>query len=804
MRRPFMAMCIAGVAGIMGGLLLPVWAGGLLLLLSVCICIMMNRTANQTSYGVWIAVFLIVGFCRVWTGDFLEGGKTWIEGVEDGTYVSFEGRVKKAEKKNNSTWLTMSCGQDEVLVILLKTKFSEDLVFYKGQIYAVDGEIRLCSAASNPGQFDEAAYYRSLGIGAKVMAERVSLRSEGDLLHRGLRGMEDLRMRMAAFYLKTMSVKGAGVIMAAVIGDRSEFGEDVRRIWQQNGWMHLVTVSGLHLSFIAMGLYRRMRKMTVSLAAASAAAMAAMLAYGYMTDFGESMIRACIMMTLCIFSVIAGRRYDRPTALAFAAFVMMMMRPERIFNIGFILSFTAIMGTLRTAEFMIGTTDDKALSAPEKLKVRLRESLYLQRDIFLTTLPVIAGAMYEIPVFGFFYNLLMIPLIAVVVPVAFAAGIAGASGISIIKMTAARGMWIIDKILKIVVTLPGKTYVCGCPKRWQTAVYLILMILWILPWVSDIEKRARLHVNGGVGKRSIYAACCRLRWFRRLLPLLAVVLLIGVRDRRDRILFLDVGQGDGICFMGSNGETVLLDGGSSDVKSLWRYRIAPAMKYYGRDRVDVWFLTHGDKDHISGIQEALTDKSVKIGSVITPKVKDSEALLMIQEKADAAGCITAEIYPAETLSFGGFCLTCLYPGQETICQDENDRSLVLSMTHTGSKEIYRALFMGDLSELGEAKLLKRLPEKVAYDLLKARHHGSKSSTSESLLKEISPAAAVISCGAHNRYGHPHKETLDRLCRAQVTVLRTDQIGAVEIIFNREGEARAYAFKDLTYLEKDSP
>ncbi len=773
-----MVMCIIGVAGIIGAIFLPVWIGWILLLLSVCVVIKVIKAVNRTQYCVWFAVFLIVGFCRVRIGSLWNDNKLQLYKAQDGDQISFEGTVKRVEEKQNSTWLVLKWDGELVLVILPKSKYPEENIYYKGQVYEVNGEIKTFSKPTNPGQFDEAAYYKARGISMKVMAEGFSLQSEGKCAYRWLRILENLRRKEGYFFQNTMSSDGAGVMMAAVLGDRSRFGEEIRTIWQQNGWMHLVTVSGLHLSFIAMGLYRRMRKMTVSIAIASVAALISMMAYGYMTEFGESMIRACIMMTLYLFACVFGRRYDRPTALAFSAFVMLMIRPERIFNSGFALSFLAIIGTFDVIKPGVKNKNPKYASGMEKIKERLKESLMLQTGIFLSTLPVIAKTLYEIPVFGFFYNIFMIPLISIIVPLVFVTGIIGISTGGVIRVAAEQVMLLIDIILNMINRLPAKTYVCGCPKWWQVIIYLMLMILWMM-------ERNR------IGKRSMRVR----RKICFLLPILATMLLIGVRDDRDRILFLDVGQGDGICFMSRNGETVMLDGGSSDVQSLWRYRIEPALKYYGRDRIDVWLLTHGDTDHTSGIHGALIDSTFRVDRIIMPDTKGSDELTKIQSEAAKAASDIEEIYPYGHIQFGDFSLICLYPNKGTVYIDENDRSMVLSMTHTGTKQSFSALFTGDLGTSGESKIIDVLPVNMTYQLLKVGHHGSKYSTSDEFLNRICARIAVISCGKNNRYGHPHRDTLERLRQANTAILRTDEQGAIEVLFDRDGEALIYGFND---------
>ena len=168
-----------------------------------------------------------------------------------------------------------------------------------------------------------------------------------------------------------------------------------------------------------------------------------------------------------------------------------------------------------------------------------------------------------------------------------------------------------DWILMLVHKLPSMTWIRGRPEGWQMVMY----ILCILGWAFLRSRKTKIF-----GKMSLVAGC---------------FILLILRFPEDRIICMDVGQGDGICIMTAAGQTVFVDGGSSDVDGIFQYRLEPLMKYYGLRKIDAWLLTHGDRDHISGIEEALEGGRTEIGKILLPDTEGDEVLENIQELAES-------------------------------------------------------------------------------------------------------------------------------------------------------------------------
>ena len=257
-----------------------------------------------------------------------------------------------------------------------------------------------------------------------------------------------------------------------------------------------------------------------------------------------------------------------------------------------------------------------------------------------------------------------------------------------------------------------------------------------------------------------------------------------VHVRKDEAVFVDVGQGDGICLLTKEGHAFMVDGGSSSVSNVYTYRLEPLLKYYGVKNVDAWFVTHGDQDHVSGILEAI-EKKAAITMIFLPEGVEDETLEDIRGKAESKDILVKSIYMGDIIRTKGISIECLYPTKETCLGDKNNDSLVLSVRLGSEKGGVNLLLTGDLEAQGEKLLIESIGA-MDVDVLKVGHHGSSGGTTANFLESIHPEWGIISCGKENRYGHPHEETLLRLENAGCQWLSTASQGAVFVRATKDG------------------
>ena len=273
-----------------------------------------------------------------------------------------------------------------------------------------------------------------------------------------------------------------------------------------------------------------------------------------------------------------------------------------------------------------------------------------------------------------------------------------------------------------------------------------------------------------------------IRWYLLAILLFANffiwnAIFIETRNGTLTVVFLDAGQGDAIFIEAPNGNQVLIDGGPN--KSVLR-QLSKVMPFYDRS-IDIVIATHPDKDHIGGLPDVLQRYTVDF--ILESGAKNDTGISRAFESAilqNKIKRIFAKREMAITLGDDVF-LNILFPDRDVSEVESNTASIVAQLVYKNTE----FMFTGDSPKTIEEYLVFLDGEKLRSDVLKVGHHGSKTSSSESFVGYVSPEYAIISAGADNSYGHPHKEVVEILNQFGSAILNTKDNGA--IIFKSDGE-----------------
>lgn len=626
-----------------------------------------------------------------------------------------------------------------------------------GSTVLMEGKFRAFSPAANPGEFDAARYYRVMGQQGRLMGSVCLAESPGfwPFREKLYQWKEYLALLLQASYPE----KEAAVMRAMLLGEKAVLDAEVKGLYQQNGIIHILAISGLHLSILGMGFYGILKKLRVPNAVNVILSVSVMCCYGAMTGMGISLVRALVMFGLKLCAGLFGRTYDMLTAMMVAAVFLLLQQPLYLTQSGFLFSFGAICG--------IGLLPSVSKHLPDGS--RPVKALFTGLWISLSTLPVYLCFYYEFPPYSVLLNLIVIPCMGLVL----AGGLLTVSVASVFlplgKAAALPGIFLLgfyDKCCSFCLSLPGSRWITGCPAALQVVLYFIL----ILGLVCFGEKIRRWQFWG--------------------ILLGAVFILTFQVPGGFEITMLDIGQGDCIYLSDGQGGHYLIDGGSSDRKEVESYQIMPFLKYRGVKRLDGVFVSHPDSDHISGISgmlEAYGNTGIEIGSLFLPEVaveSRNENYQRLEEQAEGAGVPVRYVHAGECIRSGEVMLTMLHPQEGYVCEDTNAYSTTFLLQY----DRFSALFTGDLEGGGEELVAGRyqrlaglgMAPEDGVTLLKVAHHGSKNSTQEAFLELVSPRIALISAGRDNSYGHPHRETLERLRKQGCRVYQTPVSGAVTV------------------------
>lgn len=677
----------------------------------------------------------------------------------------------------------------------------------EGSRVRIYGKAELPEKVQNPGQFDFSVYYAAQGITGTVFAKDVRVRSPffcpfSEALFRA-------RMKFENLFLNLFGEEDAGVISSMLLGEKAYLSEDTKELYRRGGISHLLAISGLHVSLLGNLVFMTLRKL-LGRNRSIRISCAAVLVYGTFVNAGVSTKRAIVMYFLQLLALSLGRTYDTVSALSLSLILLLLFRPMALFTAAFQLSFLAayassvVAGTL-TAVWKKETEGDTLF---EVLLEKAGEILLFGLSITLVTIPFTALHFFEFPPYGLLLNPLVVPCMTLLLVSALLAGTVAllfpAAG-AFLAGTAQLILWLYQRLCHFTERLPYSLILIGKPELPAVIAYYILLV-WIL-WRARkragraIEREKEKGERMGIRKLPVSPILL-------ILPLLLVptdkTLSPVTYGKRMEIHMLSVGQGDGIVILPGGAHACLLDGGSSDVSECAKKRILPFLKAKGVRVLDYAFVSHTDEDHISGIREILMKMPVLDKNVLTPAFYKGEICLLrlILPKNDTPDATydslvrMAKEKGAEVLFWeegeeitlkNGIKLLCLSPQKGEPYEDKNAASCVFM----ASFHDFSMLFTGDISAETEKKLLraeslfyKTMQKTGDVDVLKIAHHGSKSSSCPAFLKALSPKVALISCGIQNRYGHPHKETLESLKNCGTSTFVTSECGAIRIVIQK--------------------
>ncbi len=662
-----------------------------------------------------------------------------------------------------------------------------------GDIVVVEGSIR------PPPDSAYGRYLARIGadgtLQARTLAVAASPSGPGHAL-------ETVRRAAADALATVLPEPEAGLAAGILIGLRDLVDRDLATAFTTAGVSHVVAISGWNIAIVAAAvgafagrLGRRRRSVVTVLA---------IVAYVVFAGASASVVRAGLMAGVVLLARESGRAGQAATALGWTVTLLLLADPGLVLDAGLQLSALATAGLIVWATPLTGALDRLGRG---HLPAWLTENLGVSLAAQAATLPLILASFGRLSLIAPAVNLVVVPLVAPAMAAGLLALLAGSLvtvGLpGVLGAVLAAPAWVLLRltvgIVEAAASVPFASVALQAPLDLVTAVVAALLVV-------GVHRRYRDRAAAGgsatappmtpsstpapAGTRRVASRFTAGRWSRPAAMALAVTVLIAgtvVAARPAgvaRVTILDVGQGDAILVEGSDGGRLLIDGGPNPNRLL--VALDARLPPWDR-RIDAVVLSHPHEDHVAGLARLLDRYRVR--RVFEPGTRGPGPgyAAWLARLAGRGAPERLGLAAGDRLTVDEITLTVLWPIRGEIPIEPPDGGTGInnvSIVLLGAIGDRRFLLAGDVEEEIDPRLLAAgLPR---LDLLKVAHHGSRTATTQAFVDAVRPRIAVASAGTGNPYGHPTKQTIERLQAAGAQVYRTDRDGSVSVTFGAAG------------------
>ncbi|HET8865655.1 MAG TPA: DNA internalization-related competence protein ComEC/Rec2 [Gracilimonas sp.] len=631
-----------------------------------------------------------------------------------------------------------------------------DQVIFSGTLIPI-------SEKRNPRDFDYKSYLKSQGISAQIKAKNLNEIIPNNELNEWVWWRE----KALALVDKNFEKETAPIAKALLVGYKQDLDSESKTAFARAGLSHIMAVSGLHVGFIVAPFWIIIpyfwTKRYGSIIGLGLLILL-LICYAGITGFSPSVMRASVMAGFLSYGKLFYRVNNSINLTAAAAIVLLIIDPAQLFEIGFQLSFSAVLIILLILPVI-----------QNMLPYWVRIKWYGKPLMVVIVSLVVQFGLYPLQVYYFgeislvspIANALFVPLLGIVVPLSLIALFATA----------------IFPLVGLIINYPSSVFLGWMSDFVNTAA------TWDWAWTTASLESSLIFVLW------LFVICTvsawqisALRWKLSIGVLATACLMLSLntieklQPAKLVITFFDVGQGDAALLSTPSGKHILIDAGVwSPGYSSGRSVIVPHLSSSGIKKLDAIILSHPHADHIGGIMDLM--ESMPINVIYNSGYEyDSDLYHAYQRMAREKSIPIRSLRSGDSLALDPAMLfLVLGPDGIVYNSDPNEHSLVMNIIY-GETEF---LFTGDAGEDQEERLVHKYGDLLDTDVLKVGHHGSRTSSGFAFLKQVTPEMAMISLAESNRFRHPHKEALYRLSQTKAELLFTSRERAV--ILESDGE-----------------
>lgn len=663
------------------------------------------------------------------------------EGKKEGVFYAKV--ISEAEEKNYV--YSYQAEIDNKKFILYIPKDVEKLEY--GSIIKINAQYTEATRDRNYGGFNYKTYLRTkkiYGIFNVEDAEIVKNGSDNIIIK--------LRKYIKSKLREKLKKENSELAISLIVGDRSHISSEVEDNFKKANLMHMLAISGAHFSYvilIATFISNRLQHKRLG----QLIQIIAIIFFMNLTGNTASVVRAGIMSILLIGSSICKRQNDSLNNIAISAIIQIINNPYIIFDSGFMLSYSGVLGIILFYKKISEHIHFKSIA------------LTISANIFI--IPIMIYNFHTISGSFIISNICASWLLGIIIILEF---ISLCIPIKLLYMILDLLIMMLRKIAEICANIPfAQMYV---PRY---AIFFVIVI-YILIFCRKLKCRKYVYSFLTIG-----------------VSILLIVNFTDVYQDRMRINFIDVGQGDS-CLIRYKGTNIMIDSGGSlsknkDGKS---YDIGEnVLNNYllnrGITRLDYIMASHFDEDHSQGFVFLLKNMKVK-NVIISEQYKTSSIYEQFKQICKKQNIPIIHVRSGDEIRIKDLAFKILHPKskENQISENPLNNNAIVCMVKYKNRRI---LFTGDIEKVAENEMVKEYTNGLKADILKVGHHGSKTSTTKEFLDLINPSVALIGVGQNNKFGHPNEDVIKRLEEKNIQIYRTDEMGEISVIIDKNGKIK---------------
>lgn len=690
---------------------------------------------------------------------------------------------KQKEDENKISYLAKLNNDKFILNIYIKNKYNNEKDFNKekvekireykyGDYINISGKILIPEMLGNIGEFDYKKYLNSKDICGTINAYEVEY-----VDNRGNKCLS-LVYRLKQKISKTIDTNlphNEGQLLKSMLyGDTRNLSKDIKESFNEIGISHITAVSGSNLNILLLIISFLLYKIKDRNKIYILIQIFFIFMFCVISGMELSIIRASIMSIIAIICKYKNIKISIEKVLVITLYIITLINPFRLFNIGMIFSFLAIIGLVFFSERIYNFLESK-IKWNIKNKIMIKILCFISSILSITLSVQILVLPLSIYSFNKFSPMVIISnlLISTLSTCINVLGIISLC-LTYVPYISSISYFNLQLLLNLVINTSKFLNKINISINVKSFPMIILIIYYVYILIICIKFRVKPKYI----KESLDKIKRRVAY---IFFVLIVLVCIYNNFFDNYIYFFNVGQGE-MSIIKDKGNIVMIDSGS--ITNETSYIFDSYIKKENVRKIDALVISHFHSDHINGIKEILKLCEIKYIIYSYPYDLNSEEYVNLIKEVKNKNIKQIIVQAGDNIKIGDIKLNILSPntnylkvGHE-IDENENANSLVVNI-NVNSKNY---LFMGDSLKESEKHIINELKKQNINDieLIKIGHHGSKTSTSEEFIKSILPKYAVISA-KKKVYNHPSKEILDILDKFSVSTFITENMGGIKYI-----------------------